>query len=212
MRKRVVVTGMGCISPVGNTVKETWDAMLAGKSGAAMITSFDASKHKTRFAAEVKGFDAQAVFGNRDARKMDRFTQFATVAAQEALGNSGLKIDETNRDRIGILIGTGIGGLGTIMEQAEVMRERGVDRVSPFLVPMMISDSASGMLAIRVGARGPNMAIATACLRSVTVCPLLDLRPPCLYSLITLCTLPRPRLPSTLSGISCMSQQDIRWP
>ena len=163
MRKRVVVTGMGCICPVGNTVKETWDALLAGTSGAAMITAFDASKHKTRFAAAVKGFDAQTVFGNRDARKMDRFTQFATVAAQQALEHSGLKIDETNRDRVGILIGTGIGGLGTIVEQMEVMRERGVDRVSPFLVPMMISDSASGMLAIRLGARGPNMAIATAC-------------------------------------------------
>jgi len=154
---------MGCISPVGNTVKDTWNALLEGKSGAGMITLFDASKHKTRFAAEVKGFDAVAAFGVRDARKMDRFTQFATVATLEALEQSGLKIDETNRDRIGIVIGTGIGGIGTIMEQAEVMRERGADRVSPFLIPMMISDSAAGMLAIRVGARGPNMAIATAC-------------------------------------------------
>jgi len=154
---------MGCISPVGNTVKDTWDALLAGKSGAGMITVFDASKHKTRIAAEVKGFDAVAAFGVREARKMDRFTQFATVATLEALEQSGLKIDDTNRDRIGIVIGTGIGGIGTIMEQAEVMRERGVDRVSPFLIPMMIADSAAGMLAIRVGARGPNMAIATAC-------------------------------------------------
>ena len=163
MRRRVVVTGMGCISPVGNTVKDTWEALLAGKSGAGMITVFDASKHKTRIAAEVKGFDPVAAFGVREARKMDRFTQFATVATLEALEQSGLKIDDTNRDRVGIVIGTGIGGIGTIMEQAEVMRERGVDRVSPFLVPMMISDSAAGMLAIRVGARGPNMAIATAC-------------------------------------------------
>lgn len=163
MRRRVVVTGMGCISPVGNSVKETWESLLAGKSGAGMITLFDASKHKTRFAAEVKGFDPAAIFGVRDARKMDRFTQFATVATQEALEQSGLKIDETNRDRVGIVIGTGIGGIGTIMEQAEVLRERGADRVSPFLVPMMIADSAPGMLAIRFGARGPNMAIATAC-------------------------------------------------
>ncbi len=163
MRRRVVVTGMGCISPVGNTVKDTWNALLEGKSGAGMITLFDASKHKTRFAAEVKGFDAVAAFGVREARKMDRFTQFATVATLEALEQSGLTIDEANRDRIGIVIGTGIGGIGTIMEQAEVMRERGADRVSPFLIPMMISDSAAGMLAIRVGARGPNMAIATAC-------------------------------------------------
>ena len=163
MRRRVVITGMGCISPVGNNVKESWDSILAGRSGAGMITLFDASRHKTRFAAEVKGFDAVALFGPRDARKMDRFTQFAIAATQEALAQSGLKIDETNRDRVGILIGTGIGGIGTLLEQAEVLRERGADRVSPFLIPMMISDSAAGMLAIRVGARGPNMAIATAC-------------------------------------------------
>jgi 3-oxoacyl-[acyl-carrier-protein] synthase II len=163
MRRRVVVTGMGCLSPVGNNMRDTWEALLAGKSGAAPITHFDASKHKTRFAAEVKGFDGVALFGNREARKMDRYTQFATAATMEALEQSGLKIDEANRDRVGILVGTGIGGLGTIMEQAEVMRERGADRVSPFLIPMMISDSAPGMLAIRYGARGPNMAIATAC-------------------------------------------------
>jgi len=154
---------MGCISPVGNTVKETWASLLAGKSGAGPITHFDASKHKTRFAAEVKGFDPVAFFSAREARKMDRFTQFATVAAMEALAQAGLKIDESNRDRVGVVIGTGIGGIGTIMEQAAVLHERGVDRVSPFLIPMMISDSAAGMIAIRFGARGPNMSIATAC-------------------------------------------------
>jgi 3-oxoacyl-[acyl-carrier-protein] synthase II len=154
---------MGCISPVGNNVKETWDSILAGKSGAGMITHFDASKHKTRFAAEVKGFDPVALFGPRETRKMDRFTQFATAVAMEALEQSGLKIDESNRDRVGVLIGTGIGGIGSLLEQVEVMRERGPERVSPFLVPMMISDSAAGMLAIRFGARGPNMALATAC-------------------------------------------------
>jgi len=163
MSKKVVVTGMGCISPVGNNVNDTWSALLAGKSGAGMITHFDASKHKTRFAAEVKGFDPVAMFGTREARKMDRFTQFAFAATLEALEQSRLKIDESNRDRVGIVVGTGIGGLGTIMEQAEILRERGADRVSPFLIPMMIADSAAGMLAIRVGARGPNMAIATAC-------------------------------------------------
>jgi 3-oxoacyl-[acyl-carrier-protein] synthase II len=154
---------MGCISPVGNNVKETWESILAGKSGAGMITHFDASKHKTRFAAEVKGFDPVALFSAREVRKMDRFTQFAAAVAMEALEHAGLKIDESNRDRIGVVIGTGIGGIGTLLEQAEVMRERGPDRVSPFLVPMMISDSAPGMLAIRFGARGPNMALATAC-------------------------------------------------
>jgi 3-oxoacyl-[acyl-carrier-protein] synthase II len=154
---------MGCISPVGNNVKETWESILAGKSGAAMITHFDASRHKTRFAAEVKGFDPVALFGAREARKMDRFTQFATAVAMEALEQSGLKIDESNRDRIGVVIGTGIGGISTLLEQVEIMRERGPERVSPFLVPMMISDSAPGMIAIRLGVRGPNMAIATAC-------------------------------------------------
>lgn len=163
MSRRVVVTGMGCISPVGNNVKESWSSILAGKSGAGLITHFDASKHKTRFAAEVKGFDPVPLFGPRETRKMDRFTQFAAAVAVEALEQSGLKINESNRDRVGVLIGTGIGGIGSLLEQVEVMRERGPDRVSPFLVPMMISDSAAGMLAIRLGARGPNMALATAC-------------------------------------------------
>ena len=163
MRKRVVVTGLGCISPVGNNVKDTWDALLAGMSGAAPITAFDASAHKTKFAAEVKGFDAVAMFGTREARKMDRFTHFATAAAIEAIAHSGLKIDDENRDRVGILIGSGIGGVITIIEQYEALKERGPERVSPFLIPMMISDSAAGNLAIRIGARGPNMALATAC-------------------------------------------------
>jgi 3-oxoacyl-[acyl-carrier-protein] synthase II len=163
MRRRVVITGLGCVSPVGNNVSDAWQALLAGKSGAAPITAFDASAHKTKFAAEVKGFDAAALFGTRDARKMDRFTQLATAATLEALEHSGLKINESNRDRVGILIGTGIGGIITILEQYDVMKERGPERVSPFLIPMMISDSAAGNLAIRVGARGPNMSLATAC-------------------------------------------------
>ncbi len=161
--RRVVITGMGCISPVGNSVKDTWQSLLEGKSGAGLITKFDTSQHKTKFAAEVKGFDASAVFGTKDARRMDRFTQFAIATAMQALDQSGLAIDDSNRDRIGAVIGTGIGGISTLIEQWEVMKERGADRVSPFLVPMMISDSAPGMLAIRFGVRGPNMAIATAC-------------------------------------------------
>lgn len=163
MKRRVVVTGLGCVSPVGNNVKDTWEALLAGRSGAGYITAFDASAHKTKFAAEVKGFDAAALFGTRDARKMDRFAQFATAATMQALEQSGLKIDESNRDRVGVVIGTGIGGIITLVEQYDVMRERGPERVSPFLIPMMISDNAPGNIAIRFGARGPNMAIATAC-------------------------------------------------
>lgn len=163
MRKRVVVTGLGCVSPLGNNVSDTWDALLAGKSGAAPITHFDASAHKTKFAAEVKGFDGSALFGGREARKMDRFAQFAIAAALEALAQSGLEIDESNRDRVGIVIGSGIGGIITLLEQVEIMRARGPERVSPFLIPMMIADSAAGLLAIRTGARGPNMSLATAC-------------------------------------------------
>ncbi len=163
MRKRVVVTGLGCVSPVGNTAAETWEALIVGKSGAAPITHFDASRHKTRFAAEVKGFDGPALFGAREARKMDRFAQFATAAALEALEQAEFTVNESNRDRVGVLIGSGIGGIITLLQEVDTLRERGPDRVSPFLVPMMISDSAAGMIAIRFGARGPNMSLATAC-------------------------------------------------
>src|SRR5512146_1393675 len=112
MRKRVVVTGIGCVSPLGLNVQDTWTGLLAGKSGAGPITHFDASQHKTKFAAEVKGFEPVALFGQREARKMDRFVQFAIAAANEAMQDAGLKIDETNRDRVGVVIGTGIGGIG----------------------------------------------------------------------------------------------------
>jgi 3-oxoacyl-[acyl-carrier-protein] synthase II len=144
-------------------VAETWSALIAGKSGAAPITHFDANRHKTKFAAEVKGFDGPALFGAREARKMDRFAQFATAATLEALAQAQFTIDESNRDRVGVLIGSGIGGIITLLEEVETLRAKGPDRVSPFLIPMMISDSAAGMIAIRVGARGPNMALATAC-------------------------------------------------
>ena len=163
MRNRVVITGLGCISPLGQSVPETWDGVVSGRSGAGPITHFDASTHKTRFAAEVKDFDAVGRFGTREARKMDPFAQFAVAAADEAMQQAELKIDEANRDRTGIIVGTGIGGIATMMANYDVLKDRGADRVSPFLIPMMISDSAAGTLAIRTGARGPNMAIATAC-------------------------------------------------
>ncbi len=162
-RKRVVVTGLGCVSPLGNNMPDTWDAIVAGKSGAAPITLFDASGHKTRFACEVKGFDPAALFGSREARRMDRFCQFAVAAAQEAVLHANLTVTEENRDRIGVLVGTGIGGIGTLLEQVEVMRAKGPERVSPFLIPMMIADNAAGMIAIRMGMRGPNAAFVTAC-------------------------------------------------
>ena len=163
MRRRVVVTGLGCISPIGNNLPDTWSALISGKSGAGPITHFDASRHKTQFACEVKGFDPVSILGGKESRRMDRFCQFAVVAALEALTHSGLSILPENRDRIGVLVGTGIGGIGTLLEQVEVLREKGADRVSPFLVPMMIADNAAGTIAIRLGVRGPNAAFVTAC-------------------------------------------------
>lgn len=163
MRKRVVITGAGAVSPVGNNLPDTMDALIAGKSGAAPITSFDASMLKTRFAAEVKGFDASTHLGIKDARRLDRFAQFALVSTMEAISNSGLNVTDDNRDRIGVLVGSGIGGVQTLYEQLDIFNSRGADRVSPFLVPMMITDSAAGNIAIRFGLRGPNMSISTAC-------------------------------------------------
>jgi 3-oxoacyl-[acyl-carrier-protein] synthase II len=163
MHKRVVVTGLGCISPLGNDVQSTWENILAGKSGVGPITHYDASEYKTKFAAEVKGFDGSELFGSREARRMDRYTQLAVATALQAVEDADLKISDDNRDRIGVIIGTGIGGLGTLFEQMQVFAERGPLRVSPFLVPMMLPDSAAGMVAINLGVRGPNLAVVTAC-------------------------------------------------
>ena len=154
---------MGCISPLGNDVPSTWAAALAGQSGAAPITLFDASEHETRFAAEVKGYDAGEKFGRKEARRMDRYTQFAMGATAEAMAHAGLTVTEGNRDRIGVFIGTGIGGVGTLLAEAEVYRTRGARRVSPFLVPMMLPDAAGGQIAISFGMRGPNLGVSSAC-------------------------------------------------
>ncbi len=163
MRPRVVITGLGCISPLGLNVAETWENIVAGASGVGPITRFDASDFKTRFAAEVKGFDANQRFGRREARRMDRFTHFALAAAQEAVADAALDLAHENRDRIGAIIGSGIGGIGTMSEQLAVLQQRGPTRVNPFLVPMMISDTAAGMLAIYFGIRGVNLAVVSAC-------------------------------------------------
>ncbi len=163
MRKRVVVTGIGCISPLGNDISVLWENIKAGKSGVGPITHYDASDYKCRIAAEVKEFDGEALFGSREARRMDRFSQFAVAAASQALEHARLQVGEGNRDRIGVMIGSGIGGLGTLFEQMMVFVERGPNRVSPFLVPMMLPDTAPGMVAIHLGVRGPNMAIVAAC-------------------------------------------------
>lgn len=163
MRKRVVITGMGCISPLGMDIDTAWQNILAGKSGAGKITHFDPSHHKVQIAAEVKGFDPTALFGSREARRMDRFTQFALAASLQAVQAADLIITAENCDRIGAVIGTGIGGIGTLFDQTQVFLDKGPQRVSPFLVPMMLPDTAPGMVAIHLGVRGPNLAIVTAC-------------------------------------------------
>lgn len=165
-RTRVVVTGLGCVTPLGLNVEETWDGILGGKSGVAPITLFDTTDFKTTFAAEVKGFDADEVLTKRLARRTDRFTQFSLEATRQALELSGLKIDDSNRDRIGVVIGTGIGGMTTLLSEEDSFLERGPRWVSPHMVPMMLPDTAPGYTAIEYGMRGPNMSIATACASS----------------------------------------------
>jgi len=165
-RGKIVITGMGCISPLGNTLKSTWDALIEGRSGVAGITHYDTSDFKTKFAAEVKDFDPAKHFGVKLARRMDRFTQFAIVASEQALTQSGLKIDDDNRDRIGVVLGTGIGGVGTLARESIKFVNGGPSRVSPFLVPMMLPDSGPGQVAIAFGLRGPNLAVVTACASS----------------------------------------------
>jgi 3-oxoacyl-[acyl-carrier-protein] synthase II len=163
MRKRVVITGMGCISPLGNDVQTTWQNIVHGQSGIGPVTHYDASDHKVKIAAEVKGFDAKELFGHRAARKMDRFTQFALAATQQAVKDAKLDIHDGNRDRMGVIIGSGIGGIGILYEQFKILHDSGPGRVSPFLIPMMLPDSAAGTIAIELGVRGSNMAVVTAC-------------------------------------------------
>ncbi len=163
MRKRVLITGIGCVCPVGNNANTAWENILKGVSGVKPVTLFDPSQFKTRIVAEVKEFDAKALLGRRAARRYDRVSQLALVATQEAIEHAGLAINDQNRDRIGVLIGSGIGGINTLYENMLVYIERGPSRVSPFTVPMMLPDSPSGLVAIQYGARGPNMAIVTAC-------------------------------------------------
>ncbi|MCF8131888.1 MAG: beta-ketoacyl-ACP synthase II [Cyanobacteriota bacterium] len=161
--RRVVITGLGAITPIGNTVAAYWAGLCQGISGGAPITLFDASAHSCRFAAEVKGFDPGEHLDAKEARRWDRFSQFGVVAAKEALAHSGLVIDDGNRERVGVIIGSGVGGLLTMETQAEVLHSRGPGRVSPFTVPMMIPNMATGLAAIALGAQGPSSAVATAC-------------------------------------------------
>ena len=161
--KRVVVTGLGAITPIGNTVESYWQGLLMGQSGIGPITLFDASRHDCRIAGEVKGFDAVDHMDRKEAKRMDRFAQFAVAASRQAVEDAGLVIDDSNATQIGVIIGTGIGGLKVLEDQQEINLTRGPDRCSPFMIPMMIANMAAGMTAINLGAKGPNTCPVTAC-------------------------------------------------
>ena len=161
--RRVVITGLGAVTPIGNSVSAYWSGLTEASNGVAPITLFDASRHACRFAAEVKDFDPIGVLDPKEAKRWDRFCQFGVVAAKEALAESGLEINDSNRQRIGVIIGSGVGGLLTMETQAHVLEGKGPGRVSPFTVPMMIPNMATGLAAIALGAQGPSSAVATAC-------------------------------------------------
>lgn len=161
--RRVVVTGLGCVSPVGNTVTDTWNALLAGKSGVSRISLFDATPFASQIAGEVKGFDIEQYLPAKEARHMDRFIHFGMAAGIQAMQDSGLVVTEANADRIGVLIGSGIGGLPMIEDTHAELEKRGPRRVSPFFVPASIINMISGNLSIKYDLRGPNMAIVSAC-------------------------------------------------
>jgi 3-oxoacyl-[acyl-carrier-protein] synthase II len=161
--KRVVVTGLGAITPLGNTVTEYWQGLLQGRSGISSITLFDASGLDCQIAGEVKGFDPCDYINRKEAKRMDRFAQFAVCASQQAIADSGLEINELNATQVGVLIGSGVGGLKVMEDQQEVYLTRGPDRCSPFMIPMMIANMAAGLTAIHLGAKGPNSCTVTAC-------------------------------------------------
>ncbi|MEK4043092.1 beta-ketoacyl-ACP synthase II [Paenibacillus sp. FSL H8-0048] len=161
--ERVVITGMGVISPLGNTVDQFWSRLTAGESGITPIDSFDTTHFKTKIAGSVQAFDPDARFGRKEARRMDRFSQFALAAAEEAWMHSGLRLEELDRERLGVYVGSGVGGIQTLMDQGELLRSRGPERVSPTLIPMLISNMAAAMISIRLGAQGPTLSPVTAC-------------------------------------------------
>lgn len=163
MMERVVITGMGLTSPLGNTVDQFWNRLAAGESGISPITTFDTTHFKTKIAGAVQDFDPEGRFGRKDARRMDRFSQFALAAAEDAWAQSGLRLDKIDRERFGVYVGSGVGGIQTLMEQGDVLRSRGPERISPTLIPMLISNMAAAMISIKLGALGPTLSPVTAC-------------------------------------------------
>ncbi|MDU0813956.1 beta-ketoacyl-ACP synthase II [Bacillus siamensis] len=161
--KRVVITGMGVISPLGNDVNTFWKHLTEGKSGISFIDSFDVSGSKTKIAGTVRDFDAEERWGRKEARRLDRFSQFALAAAEQALESSGIQLDQIDRERLGVYVGSGIGGITTLIDNVHTLNERGARKVSPSLVPMMISNAAAAQISIRLGALGPSLSPVTAC-------------------------------------------------
>lgn len=160
---RVVITGVGMITPVGNTVEETWRAFLQGKSGTARVTQVNADDFNSKVAAEVKNFDPAKYFSAKELRKTDRFVQFAVACSKMAMEDSKIDLEKSDKNRIGVLVGSGIGGLRVIEEQHKVLLEKGPSRISPFLIPMLIVNMAPGQISISLGLKGPNNCVATAC-------------------------------------------------
>ncbi len=161
--KRVVITGLGAITPIGNNLTEYWDGLLQGRNGDGSETLFDASKHACHIAAEVKNFDPHQYLDKKDAKRMDRFAQFGVCASKQAIADASFTIDDLNADRVGVLIGTGVGGLKVMEDQNENLLTKGPRKVSPFTIPMMIANMAAGLTAIHTGAKGPNSCTVTAC-------------------------------------------------
>ena len=161
--KRVVVTGVGAVTPIGNTPAEYWEGLLSGRNGIGPISLFDASQHKCRIAGEVKGFDPQQYLDGKEIKRMDRFAQFAVAASMQALADASFTINELNAEQVGVIIGSGVGGIKVLEDQQTIYLTKGPDRCSPFMVPMMISNMAAGLAAIHTGAKGPNSCPVTAC-------------------------------------------------
>ncbi|HBL62517.1 MAG TPA: beta-ketoacyl-[acyl-carrier-protein] synthase II [Cyanobacteria bacterium UBA8803] len=162
-KKRVVVTGLGAVTPIGNNLAEYWEGLLTGRNGIGPITLFDPSRHACRIAGEVKGFNPHDYMDRKEAKRMDRFAQFAVAASKEAIADAQFVINELNAEQVGVIIGTGVGGLKVLEDQQEVYLTRGPDRCSPFMIPMMIANMAAGLVAIHTGAKGPNSCTVSAC-------------------------------------------------
>ncbi len=164
MKQRVVITGLGVMSALGREVETFWSNLLAGKSGVSTIESFDVSEYPTRIAAEIKDFVVEEYVDKKEARRMDRFVQFAVAATLNALKDAQLDVrEQTDPERVGVYVGSGIGGLSTWEEQHKILLEKGPKRVSPFFIPMMIANMASGQISMITGAKGPNSTAVTAC-------------------------------------------------